>query len=192
MPVEQAPQNTQNPQNPQNPLLGYLIVGDDVLIGDHSYISELSHVSQGTVIGKFCSIGNLCTLGAQPHPMKALSSFPFQRVFQVRKEWQTLGTKIGNDVWIGSNVVVLAGVTIGDGAVIGAGAVVTKDVEPYAVMAGNPARLLRYRFPPEIVDELLEYRWWDLPIGTIETILPYDDIEQSLDVLRVIRSKVAA
>lgn len=70
---------------------------------------------------------------------------------------------IGNDVWIGSHALILGGVKIGDGAVIGAGAVVTKDVPPYAVVGGVPARIIKYRFSQEIIDKLLEIKWWNLP-----------------------------
>lgn len=164
--------------------LGFIMV-DPVVLGEHSYVCEFTHVSQYTIIGKFCSIGNLCTLGAQPHKMERLSSFPLSRIFPC-EAWDGVQTIIGNDVWIGSNAVVMAGLTIGDGAVIGAGSVVTKDVPPYAIVAGNPAKILRYRFSPEIVQKLIETHWWDLPLDVIQ-ILPTESVEQSLDMLNVIR-----
>jgi hypothetical protein len=79
---------------------------------------------------------------------------------------------IGNDVWIGGGVIVLQGTTIGDGAVIAAGAVVTRDVAPYAVVAGVPARVLKYRFSPEQVEYLLRLRWWDLPPAQLRELAP--------------------
>lgn len=69
--------------------------------------------------------------------------------------------RIGNDVWIGAGAQVLSGVSIGDGAIVGAGAIVTRDVPPYAIVAGNPARHIRYRFAPDVIDELLRLQWWD-------------------------------
>lgn len=90
---------------------------------------------------------------------------------------QTKQTRIGNDVWIGCNVVVLAGVSVGDGAVIGAGAVVTKDVPPYAVAVGNPAKVIKYRFRTEIIAGLLETRWWDLPVEEIKKLPLLDPVK---------------
>ena len=165
--------------------LGFILV-DPVVLGEHSYVCEFTHVSQYTTIGKFCSIGNLCTLGAQPHKIERLSSFPFSRIFKA-EAWDGVPTNIGNDVWIGSNAVVMAGLTVGDGAVIGAGSVVTKDVPPYAIVAGNPAKILRYRFAPEIVQKLIDTHWWDLPLEVIQ-ILPSENVEQSLDILSMIRT----
>lgn len=72
-------------------------------------------------------------------------------------------TSVGNDVWIGEGVFIKAGIKIGDGSVVGMGAVVTKDVAPYSIVAGNPAKLIRFRFDHEVIDALLKMKWWDLP-----------------------------
>ena len=140
-------------------------------IGKHSYVGELSHISQNTYVGNFCSIANLCTLGAQQHPTHLLTTFPFEEILSAEPRKPTI---IGNDVWIGSSAVVIEGVKVGDGSVIGAGAIVTKDVPPYAIVVGNPARLLRYRFTPDIIEGLLEIQWWDLKDEFIRT-LPFLD-----------------
>ena len=71
-------------------------------------------------------------------------------------------TKIGNDVWIGHNVIILSGITIGDGAILAAGSIITKDVEPYTIVAGNPAKTIRKRFSENVIIELLDFKWWDL------------------------------
>ena len=161
----------------------FFMVGE-ASIGDYSYVSEMTHISHKTVIGKFCSIGNLCTLGAAQHEISGLSSFQMLRLgVAVKEPPEPPQTTIGNDVWIGCNAVVMSGLTVGDGAVIGGGAVVTKDVPPYAIVVGNPARILRYRFGPEIIAELLALRWWDLP-ATFVVTLPHDDIEGCLRMLR--------
>lgn len=140
-------------------------------IGRNTYIGAFSHVAQYTEIGSFCSIGNLCTIGATSHPIHKLTTFPFTEILN---DHRYKGTTIEHDVWIGSSVVVIAGVTVGSGAVLGAGAIVTKDVPPYAIVVGNPARVLRYRFEPELVAALLETRWWDLPAKVIQ-VLPLND-----------------
>lgn len=175
---------------PQMPL-GYVRI-EPVEIGWHSYVGEFTHVSQHTVIGKFSSIGNLCTIGAQPHPIDQLTTFPLAHIWP---EFTMMGAKtfIGNDVWIGSNCVVKAGITIGDGAVIGAGSVVTKNVEPYAVMVGNPAYKLRYRFDTMTRSSMQASRWWDLPDEFLRT-LPWKDIHTSLAMIKEYRAvdRVAA
>lgn len=142
---------------------------DPYLIGDHSYLGEGCHLSQCTKIGKFCSIANLCTLGAQSHRVDLFTTSSVLGSTATH-------TSIGHDVWIGSSAVVIAGVTVGHGAVIGAGAIVTKDVPPYAIVVGNPARVLRYRFEPDVIEKLLASRWWDLSLEEIKR-LPQDPRE---------------
>lgn len=149
-------------------------------IGRNSYVSEFSHISQHVTIGSFTSIGNLCTIGAHNHAIDKLTTFPFVEII---KGMPMKGTIIGSDVWIGSNAVVLAGVTVGHGAVIGAGAVVTKDVPPYAIAVGNPAKVIRYRFPAELIEDLLSTRWWDLSAKVIKE-LPLDDPKACVKLIR--------
>ena len=163
----------------QKAIRSLVITIDPYSVGRHTYVGEFTHISQNTHIGDFCSIGNLCTLGAQKHPYHFLSTFPFLKMPKV----EALVTTIGSDVWIGCNSVILAGVTVGDGAVIGAGAVVTKDVPPYAIMAGNPARVLKYRFAPAIIAGLLETRWWELPDEAIQA-LPLLEPERCIEIIR--------
>jgi virginiamycin A acetyltransferase len=122
-------------------------------------------------IGKFCSIANGAKFlfnGAN-HTLGSLSTYPFPVLgdewdlqLPTSKAWDNKGDiVIGNDVWIGFEAVVMAGVTIGDGAIIGSRAVVTKNVEPYSIMGGVPAKLIRNRFPEEQVKKLLDLKWWD-------------------------------
>lgn len=126
------------------------------------------------VIGKFCSIacGAKFIFNSANHTLSSLSTYPFPIFFEewdldvrdITKAWDNKGDiVIGNDVWIGYEAVILAGVTVGDGAVIGARAVVTKDVPPYTIVGGVPAKPIRMRFAGETVDALQKIRWWDWP-----------------------------
>ena len=125
------------------------------------------------IIGRFCSIacGARFLFNSANHALGSLSTYPFPifreewaHGIEVNKAWDNKGDiVIGNDVWIGYEAVILAGVTIGDGAIIGARAVVTKDVPPYTIVGGVPAKPIRRRFPEEIINELLSLRWWELP-----------------------------
>jgi virginiamycin A acetyltransferase len=125
-------------------------------------------------IGKYCSIacGAKFIFTSANHAMGSLSTYPFPIFFDewgldikdITKAWDNKGDiTIGNDVWIGYEAVILSGVTIGDGAIIGARAVVTKDVEPYAVVGGVPAKTIKKRFDSETIEKLLSMRWWDWP-----------------------------
>ena len=124
-------------------------------------------------IGRFCSIacGAKFLMTSANHAMKSLSTYVFPIFYEewghgmpVTEAWDRRGDiVVGNDVWIGYEAVILSGVTIGHGAVIAARSVVTRDVPPYAIVGGVPARLIRRRFEPETIDALLELRWWDWP-----------------------------
>lgn len=149
--------------------------GDNVVVGDNR-----------TTIGKFCSIAANVIIGASEHPLNYLSTSPFfyNEALGFSKGTCEIYLKpvhVGNDVWICDNVFIKGGVTIGDGAVLAAGAVVTKDVPPYAVVAGVPAKVLKYRFAPDIVQKLLELKWWNLPIEEIRQ-LPFKNIEKCFEI----------
>jgi acetyltransferase-like isoleucine patch superfamily enzyme len=141
-------------------------------------------------IGAFCSIAKGVTilLGGEHHT-EWVTTFPFPVLWraarQIRGHPKTKGEIIiGNDVWIAQDALILSGVTIGDGAVIAARAVVTKDIEPYSIVAGNPARVIRKRFPEEAIARLLAVAWWAWTPEEIEKALPLllsDDIEAFLD-----------
>lgn len=126
-------------------------------------------------IGSFCSIAqNVTIFGGGEHNVDWITTYPLRIAFGhalAGKDGhpKTKGkTTVGNDVWVGFGAVILSGVTVGDGAVIGAGSVVTKDVPPYAIVAGNPARLIRYRFDGDIRAMLLQIAWWNWPLERIE------------------------
>ncbi len=130
------------------------------------------------IIGKFCSIacGAKFIFNCANHTLKSLSSYTFPLFFEewdlpkseVVSAWDNKGDiVIGNDVWIGYDAVIMAGVRIGDGAIIGTRAVVTKDVEPYSIVGGVPAKEIRKRFAPELIKELMEIQWWNWPVEKI-------------------------
>ena len=139
-------------------------------IDDFSYISNNVNMSN-VVIGKFCSIAQNCQIGLGNHPSKefvsthpiffsikcqAQSTFVSKNFFKETKD-----IVIGNDVWIGANVIIMDGVNIGNGAILAAGSVVTKDVPSYAIYAGVPAKILRYRFSNTEIDFLENFQWWN-------------------------------
>ena len=124
------------------------------------------------IIGKFCSIacGAKFIFNSANHTMKSLSTYPFPLFFEewdldkkdVADSWDNKGDiVIGNDVWIGYEAVIMSGVTIGDGAIIGTRAVVTKDVPPYTIVGGIPAKQIRKRYSDETIDTLLKIQWWN-------------------------------
>lgn len=124
-----------------------------------------------TEIGPFCSIANNVVIGGAMHPIAWASSSPvfYKGRDSVRKKFEEFPrdngkkTYIGHDVWIGGGVYIKQGVRIGNGAVVGMGAVVTKDVPDYAIVAGNPARLIRMRFDDDTIENLEKSKWWELP-----------------------------
>lgn len=148
-------------------------------IGEWTYIGEDTHIAQRTVIGRYCSISNSCTIGAQQHRMTGVTTYP-----ALAGDYDQKRTRIGHDVWIGCNSVVMSGVTIGTGAVIGAGSVVTRDVPPYAVVYGNPARVRRYRFNQTIINALLQSEWWKYDYKTISALPEGAGPLQGLRILR--------
>lgn len=140
-------------------------------IGRGSYgVPEIHDWNEGTSlkIGQFCSISAYVQifLGGE-HRIDWVTTSPLSYMFE-NKDIQDYGISkgdvvIGNDVWICANAIILSGVTIGDGAVIGNGAIVSKDVAPYSIVAGNPAKHIKYRFSTEEIEELLQIQWWNWP-----------------------------
>lgn len=141
----------------------------DSSLGRHSYIAYDCEINN-CQIGSFCSIANNTNIGGPNHPLEWVSTSP---VFCANgggpkchlgnlPEPIIAPTIVGHDVWIGARAIVMQGITIGTGAVVGAGAVVTKDVPPYAIVAGCPAKIIRFRFDEDTISRLLESKWWEL------------------------------
>jgi acetyltransferase-like isoleucine patch superfamily enzyme len=167
-------------------------------IGAFSYVRN-SRLSRGVRrIGRYSSIAPGVAAGDGNHPTDWLSTHPFQygdsamfKYWTKRKDFNYLkppkggrsAVDIGNDVWIGTNAVILRGVTIGDGAIVAAGAVVTKDVPPYAIVGGVPAKIIRFRFDEKIVQELLDLKWWNFEADSLLGI-SFDNIRRAIDEIR--------
>ena len=144
---------------------------NDSYIGDYSY-TGINTTMNYTRMGKFCSIARNVDIGGFDHDYHKITTMPMFRFRQMQSGSKPITRhdelcEIGNDVWIAAGAQVLHKVKIGDGAVVGGGAVVTKDVPPYAIVAGTPAKIINYRFDEEYIKELLNIRWWDWPDETI-------------------------
>lgn len=142
------------------------VVEQNVTIGDYSYVNKNSSV-ENCSIGKYCSISSGVYICPFEHNLDSVSTHPFFYIKERAKENRRPVT-IGNDVLISLNAIVLEGVTIGDGAVIAAGAVVTKDVKPYEIVGGVPAKHIRFRFSGEMIEKLLKIQWWNWEHKAIE------------------------
>jgi phosphonate metabolism protein (transferase hexapeptide repeat family) len=154
----------------------------DVSMDDYSYVVNDAQITY-TAIGKFCSIAAMTRINPGNHPMhrasqahftyRASAYFPGESddadFFEWRREHRV---HIGHDVWIGHGAIVLPGRSVGTGAVVAAGAIVTKDVPAYTIVAGNPARAIKRRFPEAITGRLAELGWWDWDHETLRTALP--------------------
>ena len=162
-----------------------ILVGDFTYIADSEFESHVTHLYEWNgdklLIGKFCQIasGVEFVMNGANHQMNAVSTFPFYTLegwdmkAPAAEDLPLKGdTVIGNDVWIGQNAIILPGVHIGDGSVIGANCVVGCDIEPYTVVVGNPARVLRKRFDEELTGMLLKFKWWDKSIEEINALIP--------------------
>lgn len=127
-------------------------------------------------IGKYCSIAvNVIVDGGFNHNTKFVSTYPFYNMHGIGNQNVVCkgDINIGNDVWICENVLIMSGVTIGNGAVIGANSIVTKDVHPYSIVVGSPARIQKYRFTIEQIEQMEKIKWWDWSESLIKEVMPF-------------------
>ena len=175
-----------------------VVKAENVVIGDYTYYDSTNAPEQfeennilfnypffgeKLIVGKFCQIahGTKFLMGAANHRLDTATTYPFNVMGGIWRETSTPhidelphkgDTVVGNDVWLGRDCLIMPVVKIGDGAIVAAASVVTKDVAPYTVAGGNPARFLKRRFDEELTALLLAFRWWDLPPEEITTLLP--------------------
>lgn len=159
-------------------------VADPLLFEKNNVLYHYPIHREKLIIGKFCSIacGTKFLFNCANHALKSLSTYTFPLFYEeweleksnITTAWDNKGDiVIGNDVWIGYEAVIMAGVHIGDGAIIAARAVVTKDVPPYTIVGGTPAKEIRKRFDAEIIEQLLILKWWDWSTDKIHQCFPY-------------------
>jgi acetyltransferase-like isoleucine patch superfamily enzyme len=179
-------------------------IGPDAVIGKYFGMNENCFVARATV-GAFCAIGARTAINPFNHPADWLSIHEFQyhpNSFDWVEEYNDFErlartpdmfqrVSIGNDVWTGHNVNVMAGINVGDGAIIAAGSVVTKDVPPFAIVAGAPATVKRLRFSERTIERLLRVKWWDLELSDLSG-LPFRDVERCLDRIEEIKARKLA
>lgn len=187
------------------------IQNPNIIVGDFTYFSDIDfekHVlhhyefnGDRLIIGKFCQIasGVRFIMNGANHQLNSASTFPFY----IMEGWNETppaaedlpnkgDTNVGNDVWIGQDATILPGVRIGDGAIIGLGSIVGHDVEPYTIVVGNPARVVRKRFDDELIGLLLKLQWWNKSIPEIQRLIPLltdRNLEQVKDnIIRILES----
>lgn len=174
-----------------------IVTNPNIVVGDYTYYDDFESVDNfeknvkyhfdfigdKLIIGKFCMIASGVTfiMNGANHKMDGITAYPFN-IFG--KDWKVAEPKlsdlpykgdtvIGNDVWIGTNVTIMPGVKVGDGAIIASNATVTKDVAPYSIVGGNPAKEIKKRFSEQKIQELLEMQWWNWELEEITTNLKY-------------------
>lgn len=173
----------------------------NVSIGSYSYIGRNSIVTNAR-ISRYCSIAHDCQINNfRGHPTNWLSIHPFQydeMNFAFWPEYSSFNKRpfdaddtqrlvsIGSDVWLGAKSCIFGGVQIGSGAIVGVGSLVKRDIDPYGVAVGVPAKIIKHRFSKQVIDKLIQLQWWDLDVSLIRD-LPFDNIYECLDIIEKLR-----
>ncbi len=166
-----------------------IVKNTNIIVGEFTYYDDLEDpdnfeknvlyhfdfIGDKLIIGKFCAIASdvKFIMNGANHPLNHFTTYPFAIFGHAWENTMSVegtskgDTVVGNDVWLGYNALIMPGINIGDGAIIATNAVVTKDVEPYTIVGGNPAKLIRKRFSDEVINLLLELKWWDWKIEKI-------------------------
>ncbi|MEG3109238.1 MULTISPECIES: CatB-related O-acetyltransferase [unclassified Pantoea] len=173
----------------------------ECIIGSYLFLNIGSVIYPHVTMGRYCSIARGCEIGVANHPINYLSTHsfqyhsaqfpnhPFYKNEIKRVQWREHPkTEIGSDVWVGAQSVIKAGVKIGHGAVIAANSVVTKDIPPYSIVGGSPAKEIKKRFTQVQIEQLLNLKWWGLEIKEISS-LPFDNIDECIKLLKEIRNQ---
>lgn len=183
-------------------LYGKVKVGEKARIGKYTNIGNGSIISKHAIIGDYCSISRDVEIGPANHPTDMLSTHSFQynhrhfpaEVYQKHARVKSTISQgkaiIGNDVWIGAKAMIMRGVTVGHGAVVAGGAIVTKDVPPYAIVAGVPAKVIRKRFDEETISKLLNLNWWVLRPEQMDGV-NFADINEAICQISEIKENMA-
>lgn len=192
--INKSPEETDHPVSlgPQSQ------IHKNCKLGRYSFINSHTVIYPHSSVGRYCSIARNVEIGVANHPTGFLSTHTFQYSLSYfprlpgyaqirRRTWRSHPpTLIGNDVWVGAKAIVRAGVTVGDGAIIASGSVVTKNVAPYAIVGGVPAKLIRYRFSQDLIKKLLLVKWWELEVADLDG-LPFDDVDECIRLLLELR-----
>lgn len=176
-----------------------VLIGKNSEIGDNTYISSNSTIDSNVHIGKYCSIASNVLIAPGVHQYNYVTTHPIlfnkywrsklkiieHEIYDKKIGQENDNTYIGNDVWIATSAIIMRGVRIGNGAIIGAGAIVTKDVEPYSIVVGIPAKHIKYRFKENEINEIEKSEWWNKSTEELNTMLSYMyDIEKYLKWLK--------
>lgn len=149
-------------------------MGNEIYIGYNTTLGYNNLIGGNVNIGKYCQIGSDVAFHATNHPMSYMTTYINKNLFEGALKGLKEDKKIiiGNDVWVGHGVIILGNVTVGNGAILAAGSVITKDVEPYTIVAGVPAKPIRKRFSESIIQEIEQLQWWDKSENELEALKP--------------------
>ena len=183
------PLNPTNKISPKAHILHDVTLHSRITIGDYSQLNKGTYVFDDVEIGNYCNIAIYSVIAGDEHSISTMSQHTFKSVIPVfAAKNRDVKTIIGSDVWIGANAIVKKGVKIGTGAVIGAGSVVTKDIPPYAIAVGVPAKVIKYRFDEETIKRILDSKWWTIDRKILNEF-DFNDVNGTLEKIKALSDK---